>query len=68
MPIPNVTVSASRPDAACTGVAPTALSPAITTTNDDVNPTRAVTIPATIGSLRVDGAVLVMRRHNGIVP
>ena len=51
MPTANVTVSASSPDAACVEVAPTARSPATTTTNDDVKPTSAVTMPATIGSL-----------------
>src|SRR6476661_9164489 len=48
-PSPTVRVTASRPDAAWAGLAPTAVRPARTTANDEVNPTSAVTIPAMTG-------------------
>ncbi len=43
------TQSASRPDAAWSGVAPTAVSPASTTTKEEENPTTAATTPALTG-------------------
>ena len=46
---PMVRLSASRPLAACAGVAPTASSPVSTTANELVNPTSAVTTPAVTG-------------------
>lgn len=46
---PMVTNSASSPDPAWVGVAPTARSPDSTTANELVEPTRAVTSPATTG-------------------
>lgn len=48
-PMPKRMVSASRPDAAWAGLAPTARSPARTTAKEDVKPTSAVTMPAMIG-------------------
>ncbi len=45
--MPIVRQSAARPEAACTGVAPIALRPVSTTANALVNPTTAVTSPAT---------------------
>ncbi|MEJ7837377.1 MAG: hypothetical protein WKF81_01100 [Thermomicrobiales bacterium] len=50
--IPMATDRMSSPEAACRSEAPTDVSPASTTTNEDVNPTRAVTMPALIGSDR----------------
>jgi hypothetical protein len=49
MPIASVTQSARMPDAAWSGVAPTAASPARTTTKELLNPTTAVTMPVTTG-------------------
>jgi hypothetical protein len=49
-PTAIVNDTASKPEAACRSLAPTACNPARTTINDDVNPTSDVTIPALIGS------------------
>ena len=46
-PRPMVTETTARPDAACCWLAPTAVSPVRSTAKDDVNPTSAVTTPAT---------------------
>ncbi len=50
-PSPWVAQSASSPEAASDGVAPTARSPVSTTADELVNPTRAVRIPASTGWL-----------------
>ena len=46
-PSPIVVVTISSPEAASPGEAPTPSSPARTTAKEDVNPTTAVTMPAT---------------------
>ena len=51
MPSAWVAQSASSPEAASDGVAPTARSPVSTTADELVNPTRAVRIPASTGWL-----------------
>jgi hypothetical protein len=48
---PIVTHSASRPDEAWVGLAPTARSPASTTVNELAKPTTAVTTPASTGCI-----------------
>ena len=48
VPIAIVTVTASSPEAASAGVAPTRCRPASTTAKAPVNPTSAETIPARI--------------------
>jgi len=46
---PTTTQSARSPDDACSPVAPTAISPAMTRAKELANPVRAATIPAEIG-------------------
>ncbi|KAJ1684180.1 hypothetical protein LUZ63_020473 [Rhynchospora breviuscula] len=47
MPPACATHSATRPEAACAGEAPTACNPARTTAKEELKPTRAATTPAT---------------------
>src|ERR1700744_671938 len=56
MPRPWVAQTASRPEAACAGVAPTPRRPASTTANELVNPTSAVKMPASTGGTAGSGA------------
>ena len=56
MPTPWVAQTASRPEAACAGVAPTPRRPASTTANELVNPTSAVKMPASTGRPAGSGA------------
>jgi len=51
--------SANSPDAACWSLAPTALSPAMTSANELANPEMAATNPAEIGWMR---GVVAMER------
>lgn len=47
---PIARLTATKPDAACAGLAPAARNPASTTANEDVKPTSAHTTPAPIGT------------------
>ncbi len=62
MPSPCVTHSASSPDAAWDGDAPTAVRPVSTTADVPANPTTAVAIPAPRACARPPGTSMAVMR------